>query len=274
MNTILVPTDYSEAAGNALHYAGELAMLTNATILLFHAYPLPMPAGDMPITMVSPAELETENKIRIRKSGKEIIERTAGKINVEYRVRPGNITEAITSAAKLKKADLIVMGIKGESKLSRVLIGSNTVSVMNRTKIPVLAIPDGCKYKKAGKMVLAFDYNDTIPKDLLATLKGFIHLFKSELLVLNIVPPEDVPLFDNAIAGLMLENSLKDIKHTLFFPEGKDVIKEINSFVELHHADWLVMLPHKHKFLSTLFHPSNTRQMAFHTHVPLLSLYD
>ena len=73
---------------------------------------------------------------------------------------------------------------------------------------------------------------------------------------------------------MTIENSLKDTEHTLYFPASKDTINEINDFADSHQCDWLVMVPHKHKLLSGLFHKSNTKQMAFHTHIPLLALHD
>jgi nucleotide-binding universal stress UspA family protein len=273
MKTILVPTDYSDASRNALHYAMELAKLSKAKILLFHAYQIPLPTGDIPVMLISPAELEKENVDRIKKLEKELAKKYSDEIKVEHMVRAGFVSDEIVASAHEKKADLIVMGIKGESKLSRVLIGSNTVTVIHKSKTPVLAIPEGCKYKKPEKMLLAYDYRIKVSKDILGLLKNFTGLFKAKLLVLDMVKPVEVPVYENAVAGLSIESSLKDIDHSLYFPEGEDLVAEINSFVGNYKADWVVMIPHQHKFLSGLFHKSNTKQMAFHTHVPLLTFH-
>lgn len=274
MKTILVPTDYSQAANNALNYAIELAKQDKAKIILFHAYHVPMPTGEVPVMLVHPDELEKENLDRIKKLEKEIAKKIADEIKVEHIVRAGFIPDEIVSLVKEKNISLIVMGVKGESKLSRVLMGSNTVAVMKKTQIPVLAIPSDCKFKKPAKIVLAYDFNAPLSKEILKKLKNFILLFKSKLLVLDVVKQEEVPVYDNAVAGLKLENSLRDIEHSLYFPEGVDVVEEINSFVEAYKADWLVMIPHKHKLLSSLFHQSNTKKMTFHTRIPLLSLHE
>lgn len=274
MKTILVPTDYSQAANNALYYAIELAKLNKSKIILFHAYHVPMPTGEVPVMLVHPDELEKENLDRIKKLEREITKKTSNEIKVECFVRAGFVPDEIVSVVKEKNISLIVMGVKGESKMSRVLMGSNTVAVMKKTQTPVLAIPAECRFKKPSKIVLAYDFNAPLSKEILKKMKNFISLFKSKLLVLDVVKPEEVPVYDNAVAGLKLENSLRDIEHSLYFPEGEDIVEEINSFVETYEADWLVMIPHKHKFFSGLFHQSNTRKMTFHTHIPLLSLHE
>ena len=274
MKSILVPADYSEASNNAVQYAAELAKSSKAKIILLHAYQIPLPTGDVPVMLISPAELEKENEKRIKKLERTLLKKFSDKIKIEHVIRAGFVTEEILSVAGEKNADLIVMGIKGESKLSRALIGSTTVSIIKKTKTPVLAIPQDCKFKKIESIVLAYDYKSLIAKEVLEKLKRFVNLFKAKLLVLDVVRPEEVPVYENAVAGIKIENSLSEIKHSLYFPEGEDIVEGINTFTDTYKADWLVMLSHKHKFLSGLFHQSNTRQMAFHTHVPLLALHD
>ena len=50
--TILAPTDFSDAATNAIHYAAELAKSTQAKLVLFHTYYAPHLITD--VTVVVP----------------------------------------------------------------------------------------------------------------------------------------------------------------------------------------------------------------------------
>lgn len=274
MKTILVPTDYSETANNALYYAIELAKLAKAKIILLHAYHVPLPTGDIPVMLVSPAELEKENVMRVKKLEKDIAKKFSEGVKTEHVVRPGFVPDEILSVIKEKNVDLVVMGIAGQTKISRALIGSNTVDVIKKTKTPVLVIPRDCRFRKVGKIAFACDYQGTINSEVMDKLKEFVKLLKAKVLVLDVVKPDKVPVYENAVAGLSLENSLSGVDHSLYFPEGEDVTSEINSFVDTYQADWLVMMPHRHKLLEGIFHKSNVRQMAFHTHVPLLSLHE
>lgn len=274
MKTILVPTDYSETADNALQYAVELAKFSKAKIILFHSYHIPIPTTEAPVMLISPQELEKENNDRIKKLEKQISKQTAGKIKIESIVRAGFVPDEVKNAANEKKADLIVMGITGAGKVAQTLMGSNATSLIKKTQVPVLVIPKNVKYKKIEKIVLAYDYSGEMEESVMKKLKGFIQLFKAKLMVVDVVKPVEVPTNENAVSSLSLENALRGIKHTLYFPEAENMEDEINSFSDSYKADWLVMIPHKHKLLSGLFHKSNTKQMAFHTSIPLLSLHE
>src|SRR5256885_651667 len=95
MNTILIPTDYSDTAENALNYAVELAKSSSAKLILMHAYQIPVPTGDVPVMLVSPEELEDANQTRIKKLVERIAGQTEGKIKIESEVRSGFTVEEI-----------------------------------------------------------------------------------------------------------------------------------------------------------------------------------
>jgi len=274
MKTILVPTDYSDTANNALQYAVELAKFSHAKIILLHTYQIPIPTGEVPVMMISPQDLEKDNSTRIKNLEREIISQTSGNIKIESVVRAGFVSEEVIDEAKEKNVDLIVMGITGGNKFGESLMGSSTTSVIKHSQTPILVIPKDARYKQIQKIVLAYDYNDVMKENTMKTFKEFVKLFNAKVLVLNVVSPVEISTYENAVAGSTIENSLKDIEHTLYFPASEDNTNEINAFADAHQCDWLVMVPHKHKFLERLFHKSNTKQMAFHTHIPLLTLHD
>jgi nucleotide-binding universal stress UspA family protein len=173
-----------------------------------------------------------------------------------------------------KNPSLIIMGITGAGKAAQVLIGSNTTSVMKKIHTPLLIIPKQAKYKKVEKILLACDYNSEMDEDVLEKIKRYVQLFKAKLYVIDVITHEAVPAYENTIAEFKLEHSLREIPHTTFFPHSENISDEINSFADYYKYDWLVMMPHKHKFPDSLFHKSNTKQMAFHTHIPLLTIHD
>lgn len=275
MKNILVPTDYSSAANNALQYAIELAKKTGANLVLVHAYHIPVPTTEVPVLVISPLELSEENERRMKRLENEVISGTDKKIKVKTIVRPGFPADVIIEESIDKKADLIVMGITGKGdKAGEPLLGSIATAVMKRSLIPVLTVPKGTEFREIRKIALAYDYEREMKHSVLLELKNYVKLFQAELLVVDVINPVEVPSMENAVAGIKLERSLEDVHHSLHFPASDDIIAEINSFVDTHNCDLLVMVPHKHKLLSAIFHKSNTRKMAFHTHLPLLTFHD
>jgi len=69
-----------------------------------------------------------------------------------------------------------------------------------------------------------------------------------------------------------LRNVVKISDTTFQYPVDTDIRSALNGFIEKHNADMLVMMPHKHEWLERLFRKSETKDMIFHTHIPLLVL--
>jgi nucleotide-binding universal stress UspA family protein len=274
MKTILVPTDYSDTANNALHYAVELAKFSKAKIILLHVYPIPVPAGEVHIAIISPQELKKGNEARIKKLEKKIAKQVAGKIKVQSIIRSGFAVEEIMNVINEKKVDLVVMGITGTGNVSEILIGSHTVSLIKQTQTPVLVIPKDARYKDIKKIMLAYDYSKVLHEYAINKFIKFVKLFKAKVFVLNVVNHIESSTYENAAACSAIEKLLKNIKHTYNFTSAEDTIGEINAFADKHKCNCVAMIPHKHNILSRLVHESNTKKMAFHTHIPLLALHD
>jgi nucleotide-binding universal stress UspA family protein len=276
MKTILLATDYSKAANNALKYAIELAKFTKAKLVLFHAYNFPLPVSDM--AMVMPAviqDLEEENKKAIKKLEDKIVKQTHGKIEIESFVSSGMPVDEILQVVRKKKVDLVVIGIRGAGKLSQALIGSTATFLMKKTNVPVLVIPEKAKFSKARKIALAYDYSQPIKKDVLRNIKEFAKMFKAEVMILNVVSLFEEPGYKKALELVKLNKAFRGIKHKFYFPASENTPDEINSFVKKQKPGMLVMFPHKHTLLERLlYHTSDTKRMAFQTTIPLLSLHD
>ena len=73
MKTIIVPTDFSAISNNAMDYALGLAKETGSSLLLFHAYQVPVSMTDVPIVLVSVEELQknAENRVADTKQSLE-----------------------------------------------------------------------------------------------------------------------------------------------------------------------------------------------------------
>jgi nucleotide-binding universal stress UspA family protein len=141
-NTILVPTDFSDAAELALQAALELARLWGSSIDILHvnedALFLDVPAGailpaptDQAQTVASQAKLLEKTADRIRKSGVVCCtSTTSGKPHSE-----------IIDHAHRVGAGLIAMGAREQSGLSRVLSKHVAEKVLQRAPCPVLVVP-------------------------------------------------------------------------------------------------------------------------------------
>ena len=104
----------------------------------------------------------------------------------------GDLVSTLKKIIKVQKPDLMVMGTKGASGLKKILIGSNTVNVISKTKVPVLVIPEVARFKnflKKGKnrIVLATDLDLLENEDALDILKEIaLLIIEPKLRVLSV----------------------------------------------------------------------------------------
>ena len=138
----------------------------------------------------------------------------------------------------------------------------------------MLAIPQNSTFKDASKIALACDYKSIVPDHVVQNFKKFIKIFGAKVLVFDVLKKAELVSYAKAAAEVNLENSLGTIDHSLYFPSGDDLQKEVNEFVDRHNIDILTVMPHNYKFISGLFHHSGAKKIALATHVPILSIHE
>jgi nucleotide-binding universal stress UspA family protein len=275
MKSILVPIDFSSTSENALNYAAELAKRSKAKIVLLHVMHVPVITAEAPVVMPDMNDIAKDCIKQLRKLKRKVQTRYSTNLSVDCICQLGFAVDEIIDHASLMKADLIVMGMQGASFVSEKLIGSVTTSVIQRSKVPVLAIDQKVKFRSIRKVVLACDFESIGGGSVLKSLKQLVKMFKSHVYVLNVFrEPEPVAATNELVSDLMrFDGSLVDLDHTFHEIQSDDVVDGINQFVEDSKIDLVVMVPRKHSFLNKLFKEPNTVKMAFHSKVPLLALH-
>lgn len=274
MKTILVPTDFSAISRNSIDYAVEIAKVTKAKLILFHAYHIPSVTNEVSVIIPSLEEIENNCMDDLKKIEKDIYLKNGSILNIECICKCGFAVDEILQFTQEKNIDLAVMGMQGSGYLLGKLIGSVTTALIRKAKCPVLAIDKHVKFKTIKKIVLASDYKEVDNKSILNPLKEFAAFFKSHVYVLNVIPELEMVSHLNKIAESQIEHSLEDVNHSFHYMENKDIVEGINDFVTQNKMDMLVMISRRHSVLRNIFHEPNTKHMAFHTRIPLLTLHE
>ena len=138
--TILVPTDLSEGAEEALDYACELASKFGAKIHLLNVIGIPalgVPELGVALTSTVIDSLIRDNQAALEKLAEQ--KRCSANIG-EVLLRTGDARDVINQTAKELGCDLIVMGTHGRRGVSRALLGSVTETVVRSAPCPVLTV--------------------------------------------------------------------------------------------------------------------------------------
>lgn len=131
---ILVPTDFSDAAENALRYAIDLARKVGAEIHVVHAWQLSAyaaPSSDLARGLERDFARDLDSQVQ----------RFGGHgVKLERHLRLGVPYVEIVEAARAVGADLIVMGTTGKTGLEHFLLGSVAERIVRTATCPVLTV--------------------------------------------------------------------------------------------------------------------------------------
>ncbi|MCE9540560.1 MAG: universal stress protein [Bacteroidetes bacterium] len=274
METILIPIDFSEVSKNTAEYGIQFAKERNAKLILFHVFNIPVYTSDDISFMPAYDEFEKSNMIAMEKFEKELREKYLFTNPIENIIKSGFLISEIVDLVEEKEIDLVIIGISEAGKLSEILLSSNSIGVIKNTNCPTLIVPDGVRYRPINTVVFACDDIEKVADTNAAKqIRGFVELFNSKLIVLNVVDS-----FENLDQEILLEAKkevlFEDLNYSVLFIEGNDLIKNLNNFIEKNNADLLIMIPKKHDIISRLFNESKTKKMAFNSLIPLLAIHE
>jgi nucleotide-binding universal stress UspA family protein len=142
---ILVPTDGSALSTKAADYALKLARANKARIVALHVIPMFNPSayadGIVPFAeLYSSTEYQRATETYAKRMLGRVAKRAAAaKVPCEIAHTMSDAPwRAITSEAKKRGCDLIVMASHGRRGLKGLLLGSETTKVLTHSKTPVL----------------------------------------------------------------------------------------------------------------------------------------
>ncbi len=142
-NRIVVGTDGSETAGEAVRQAIDLAKLSGATLSLVSAY------APIKSRQVGDEKLEAPTDVQYEIGPREDVNlvldaaaASAKKDGIEVQTHPveGDPAEGILNVAEQTKADLIVVGNKGMAGARRFLLGSVPNKVSHHAPCSVIIV--------------------------------------------------------------------------------------------------------------------------------------
>lgn len=275
MKQILVPTDFSKTAELAIDFAVHAAELLKAKVILLNSFEVA--EGNytdlMGVNREFTNDLINEAKIKINDLRIEFMRKTD--IEIETIISIKALPEAINEIASTNKIDLVIMGTTGASGLKSKLWGSRTSAVIGKTKIPVMAIPSDYKWKKPSSILLAtkeFEKNSSILDFLYeinylfsANVKTAVFTGNDQSAATFVKHQQDLQEYEDFLKKEYRDDTLSSVHLT-----GDKFEETLEEYIASNNVDLLTMITYQEGFWKSLFNPSQTKQMSFHTQIPLL----
>ncbi len=279
MMHILVPTDFSDNAWNALKYGFRLYKDIDCTFHLLHINPIPAYSGAGSSVKVS-SKMVDGGILKESKISLDHLLAQAEKVDPSSKHTFKTIAshnffvESIKRQVENNKIDLIIMGTKGASGLKKVTLGSNTGDVLTKVKCPLLAVPENAVFKTPREIAFPTDYHLSYDLKVLDTLIDMVNLFKSDLRILHISKRGERLTDEQAGNKEFLNDYLQDVKHSFHSLTGTDLETSVQCFTESRDIDMIAMVAKNLNFFQRILFRPKVEQISYHTDIPFLILHE
>ncbi|SHJ44448.1 Nucleotide-binding universal stress protein, UspA family [Arenibacter nanhaiticus] len=278
MKKIVLPTDFSENAWNAISYALQFFKNEKCTFYILHVY---TPAfyridyliGGPDFTAI-PDSGVADSVARLEKILKDIKRQYP---NPNHRFKTvsafNTLTDEIMELCQSEGVDLIVMGTQGASGVKEIFLGTNSVQVIRKAKIPVLLVPAYYEFENIGAILFPTDYLTHYKKDELQYIIDLSLLHKATLIVMHVLEAKSLTSVQQKNKEY-LQADLAAVKPQFKEMEGHNMPNAVQEYIDLYQLDLLVMMNRSHTFLEKLLVKQNVDAIGLYTKVPFLVLRD
>ena len=271
MRTLIVATDFSAEAENAVEFACAAAQYIKSKVVLFNSFSIPLHASNARLPATVFEELLENNKLMLKKRSEELAKKYS--IEIDYDSSFQDLTEELENLFVKHNAEMVVMGTVSYS-VGQELFGNSTTAAIMKHKFPVLAIPMGVKFTPIKKIMYACDVLRGINVRILNTIKDFAKATGAEVEVFHV--QNNLKKLEKSVTELskpsQITEGLEEISHSYKSTQSELIIEEIKKEVKNSKADLLIMVPQRYGFWQSLVHRSKTRVMASQSEIPLLSI--
>jgi nucleotide-binding universal stress UspA family protein len=275
INSILMPTDFSDLSESALKVGIAIAKRQNAEITLLHvvdsfSYVLPSETflPDLRIATDFLSSMEDKLKELSEKIQKDTGVKAAGK------VLEGTPSDHICKLAYEENISLIVMGTHGVSGLREFFIGSEAFRVVKNATCPVLTIPGNWKKTDFGKILFPVRINPGT-LDTYFYARPIIERNNSELFILGLYEREkDIDNEEISISINKLKVQLNN-DNVLFrsgITQSKDLPAKILNLAKDYEADLIILTSNLDHNFKAFFVGPFVQQVVNHSRLPVLSI--
>lgn len=271
MKKILVPTDFSENAENALKVAAQIARMNNSEIILLHMLELPSQGGDAVIAGHNIPELMLFKNVAIEKLDDLMDADYLDGLEISEIVQFEMAFDGIMNISKKNDVDLIVMGSHGASGFKEMFIGSNAEKVVRSSEVPVLIIKKEIENFEVNNFVFASDFSDEIKKPFEKAVE-FANKFNAHLHLVMVNTLNDFK--STAVSESIFEKFLQDTtakNYTTHIYNDSSVEKGVLHFGKSVNADLIGICTHGRNGLSHFFNGSVSEDLVNHAMRPVLT---
>lgn len=270
MKRILIPTDFSKNADNAIDYAFDFFKNEKCKYYYLHTV-------EAKVSQLS--NLTNKFTKIIRKNGILKLKKLMTSLNLtktnslkkqRYILSFNKIIEAIKRNIKKHEIDVVVMGTSDNSDFKKRVYGSNTSNTIQKiNNCSVLMIPNLSEFKNINQIGFPTDLKK-ISQDVVREIKKIAKKHNAKIKIMHIMENGEVEDFEEQNLGL-LKKELEGVNYsfnTMPFYDKK--VEEIIDFISIAKIDFLVIEKNKHDFIERIMREPIIEGVVKKINIPLL----
>jgi len=273
MKQILVATDFSKSAANALAYALAMAKVLKMEVVAIHAIHPTEGINNNTYNAIFIESYYEKKRAALEQWADQI-----SKLNKLEQVRISTICDVgflktvITRYTKINPVELLIMGITGATGITGI-VGSNASMVVTKMRIPTLIVPLESNFPALPVITLATDYETRLSqKDVLALTEMLKAAGSEKMQVLYVAEKSDQLHIETG--EKRIRELLPDVKIEFNYIKHNSAPNGIMDFIEQHHTDILCLVKHHHNIIYRLFTSSTVNQVINKTVKAVMVLHE
>lgn len=277
LRTILLPTDFSDSARNAILYGLQLYKGREYKFILLNSVE-PATSSSSAGMIVNMSEMMAKDSLEGLTKEKKWIESLPEfkGCSIEIAQMFGEFLGCVNHIIKEKSIDMVIMGTTGASGLKEFFVGSNAASVIHDVSLPTLTVPFNASFDEITKIVFATDFKPLNDWSHVLFLKEIAIRRKAELVLLHVNKSSSkISDSDKARAKDQLLNYFEGCNTKVEYRVNEDTVGGIQDYMSKNNdVDMITMVPRKKNFFEKIFSKSVAKKVAYHSSVPMLTLQD
>lgn len=289
MIQIIVPVNFSEYAINALNFALNLGLKLQSEITIIYCQP--------PLTAINNEETEEElsrdeaherlrlingeNEIKLRHIKADFEKKLAKlhneNVKLKIDIQTGYPEDVLIAISEMQSPDVIVMGTKSKGETIKELLGSVTSDVIKNAKVPVLAVPaqSSIHLKEINRVLFVTDFGNSDYRSLHKLIR-LLEPFETKIYAIHFTTSEPDKWDKKKLEEMRYycETTYRKYHIDFDFITGESFIESLDSMIIQKGINLIAMTRRKRNLITTMFHPSFTRKILFHTDIPLLVFHE
>ena len=278
MKNILVPTDFSDNAWDALTYAIRMYDDIPCCFYILNTYEVNPSRVSSTMHQFGARKvyeiLKNESIDELHKISKYLSENMLNDKHTYKTVsKSGSLVPIVQDIVHKENIDMIVMGTTGSSGLKGVFMGSNTVKVIKHINTcPILSVPEKYVYEEPTKIVFATDFKNHLGEMELRCLieLQLIHNFKIHFL--HVKKENELSEKQQYNMEVLKGNFSEDVFMIDEIESDTTLSEIITVFAEDQKVNMICLVNHEHSFIEKLTHEPVIKRVSFHSAIPLLIL--